>query len=172
MSQSKIDQNGQKICSKCHKTKDKSCFSTFRKKEHHHPNCRACLNKRNRDLSRKHSRDPSKRVKILLRSCRYYDKKKGYYHDLTEKYVEQILICCKYCGQAKSDKEGNVLTLDRIDNSLGHCKDNVVAACKRCNFIKNTMPNKAWLAIVPSVKSAAQSGLFDGWHGFNNKKNS
>ena len=58
------------------------------------------------------------------------------------------------------------MTADRIDNNLGHTKDNVVAACYRCNMIRGNMPYKAWLNIAPAIRDTVEKGLFDDWLGF------
>lgn len=40
---------------------------------------------------------------------------------------------CVYCGESNMHKK----TLDRIDHSMGHTKDNVVVACIDCNTERN-----------------------------------
>jgi hypothetical protein len=55
------------------------------------------------------------------------------------------------------------MTLDRIDNTIGHVKTNVKPACIRCNLLRRNMPYAAWLMLVPAVKKARKFGLFDGW---------
>ena len=48
----------------------------------------------------------------------------------TQWFIENILEKpCIYCGCNNFQK----MTADRIDNSKGHYKDNIVPACKRCN---------------------------------------
>ena len=52
---------------------------------------------------------------------------------------------CHYCGSAPSNiatpKSGNgsfiYNGLDRVDNSVGYLKNNIVACCKVCNFAKS-----------------------------------
>lgn len=53
--------------------------------------------------------------------------------------------------------------LDRIDNSKGHTKDNVRAACIRCNYMRGSMPFEAWEFLVPTIKEAVKRGLFGKW---------
>ncbi len=52
---------------------------------------------------------------------------------------------CYYCGNEQSG------TIDRIDNKLGYLKDNVVAACLRCNLMKNTMSVGDFIAHIDSI---------------------
>lgn len=61
------------------------------------------------------------------------------------------------------------MTLDRIDNKIGHMMDNVNTSCSRCNYIRKDMPYDAWLFVVKSVREAAELGLFGNWEGQNNK---
>ena len=42
---------------------------------------------------------------------------------------------CTYCGKAVE-----TIGLDRVDNSLGYVKDNVVSCCALCNFMKRHLP--------------------------------
>lgn len=59
------------------------------------------------------------------------------------------------------------MTMDRIDNSLGHLMSNVLPACIRCNYLRRDVPFEAWMVIVPSVKKAVEEGLFGTWTGAN-----
>jgi hypothetical protein len=57
------------------------------------------------------------------------------------------------------------MTLDRVDNSIGHIKSNVVPACTRCNYTRRDMPYEAWLLIAKSMRKAREAGMFDNWTG-------
>ena len=57
------------------------------------------------------------------------------------------------------------MTLDRIDNEIGHVFANVVGSCVRCNLIRRHMPYAAWMCIVPGLRKAREEGLFQGWTG-------
>jgi hypothetical protein len=57
------------------------------------------------------------------------------------------------------------MTLDRIDNQLGHIKSNVVAACIRCNYTRGAMPYEAWLFLAPGMQAAQQAKAFGNWDG-------
>jgi hypothetical protein len=90
---------------------------------------------------------------------RNQDAKLGRDYDLDIDWVcEKITLPCSYCGLSDMRR-----TLDRIDNSVGHTKQNCVAACIRCNLIRGNMPHEAWMALVPSIKAVAKSGLFGDW---------
>lgn len=99
------------------------------------------------------------RDSFLLADSRQSDKKKGLANDLDRPFiVEQIVKGCSYCGSHDH------MTLDRIDNSIGHVKANVVPACYRCNIIRRDMPHVAWIALAPAIKAVADQGLFGDWH--------
>lgn len=65
-----------------------------------------------------------------IASHKYRDKKKGLkLCDLkSEDLLSIIQNPCTYCKCDSSE-----ITLDRIDNSKGHTKDNIVPCCKLCN---------------------------------------
>jgi hypothetical protein len=99
--------------------------------------------------------------KYILWDSRKSDRKKGMDNDLTREHIkEQIDKGCSYCGETKLR-----MTLDRINNDKGHTKNNTVPACIRCNFIRGSMPHKAWLSLVPSIKETNDKGLFGDWIG-------
>lgn len=97
----------------------------------------------------------------IWQDTRQADKRRGYENDLTKEFIkEQILKGCSYCGS-----EELRMTLDRIDNSLGHTMSNVVPACIRCNYVRGNMPYEAWLVVARAMKRAVKQGLFGKWTG-------
>jgi hypothetical protein len=106
--------------------------------------------------------------RAVLRDCRASDRKKGRPRgDLDLDFVrEQLARGCQYCGEVKMR-----ITLDRIDNGSGHTRANVVPACLRCNYLRGSMPYRAWLNLVPSVRATRELGLFGDWRSqpFNRK---
>lgn len=97
---------------------------------------------------------------FILCDSRRSDKLRGLENDLDWQFIKnRISGGCEYCG----DVVGK-MTLDRIDNSIGHVRTNVVAACMRCNMFRRDMPFEAWLMLVPSLKEAREYGLLDGWN--------
>lgn len=64
----------------------------------------------------------------------YEDKKFGFDKDktVTAEWIRENILTgkCIYCG----DSEPSHLGCDRIDNSDGHNKDNVVCSCPVCNW--------------------------------------
>jgi hypothetical protein len=171
-----------KNCKTCGKLLEDSEFpyrphsKTFRK------SCKSCENKAriNRTYSppteetkRKHNlyssnwqkkqrANPDLSAKYIVKDSKNADKKANRENDLTIEYVENLVKDgCSYCG----DKLIR-MTADRIDNNIGHTKENVVAACYRCNMIRGNMPYEAWLNIAASVKDTFEKGLFKNWNGF------
>lgn len=70
-------------------------------------------------------------------------------------YGEIAILSCKYCG-AEPERTKNEFVercpayngLDRIDSSIGYIKENVVSACKYCNYAKHDLSLedfKSWL---------------------------
>jgi hypothetical protein len=81
--------------------------------------------------------------------------------DLTKsETIELLSRQCSYCGETKL-----TMSLDRIDNALGHTRANVIPACVRCNFVRKDMPYEAWLTLAPAMRAAREAGLFGDWTG-------
>ena len=168
-----------KICTKCKTQKSLDNFPkrTSAGKEYFHSFCSICKNldsKRYRSArptgfyngdyekyERKYRLDPSKRGKYILIDCQKSDRKKGLECDLDRIFVDEcIKIPCAYCGDNDCKK-----TLDRIDNTLGHLKYNVVTCCIRCNLTRGDMPYDAWLCLIDGMKKARTLGFFGDWEG-------
>lgn len=80
----------------------------------------------------KRDRDTSHRINAMLGAYRLRDKNKGLFNDLTlDFFKSEIEKGCVYC----EDKES--VGLDRVDNSQGHHKGNVVPCCYVCNCARN-----------------------------------
>ena len=127
---------------------------------------RARENKRSAERQKSNRLLPRSRGRFILYDSRKSDKNNGRENDLDYNFiVTEIEKGCKYCGQSEG-----VMTLDRVDNSVGHLKSNVEPACMRCNYIRKDMPYEAWKIIVPSIKEARESGAFGNWDGFGRKK--
>lgn len=102
------------------------------------------------------------RAALILKYCKSADKKKKRVSDLDVKFIlAQISNPCFYCG----DNLITNMTLDRIDNSKGHTKGNVVPACYRCNVTRGIMPYNAWLVVCEGMRKANALGLFGDWDG-------
>lgn len=67
---------------------------------------------------------------------------------------------CVYCGEDQIR-----MTVDRIDNEVGHVKGNIVSACERCNYARRDMPYQAWQVVAKAMKEAREKGLFGSWTG-------
>jgi len=120
-------------------------------------------NKRRQGLRAKIRRqNPEFSANHILGDSRTSDRSKGRGNDLDLEFVRELTKnnLCAYCGETNLR-----ITLDRIDNALGHLKTNVIAACIRCNGIRCNMPFEAWRHIVPKIRSAQRNGLFGDWQG-------
>ena len=79
-----------------------------------------------------------------------YDKKEMIqYNQLLEKMVESKMKCHYCCLEIllfyTLSRDPLQWTLDRIDNSLGHNKNNVVIACLKCNLERRRQDDKKFL---------------------------
>lgn len=119
------------------------------------------------ELDKQHAKERHERKSCInlahwiFRDSQRSDRKHGRLNDLDKEWIdEQIKKPCTYCGDSELRK-----TLDRVDNSKGHLKENVVVACIRCNYSRKDMPYEAWLRLAPGLKSAREDGLFGDWTG-------
>lgn len=105
-------------------------------------------------------KNPEFRAKFLFEDCRNSDRKRfRTKNDLTIDFIKSLIINgCIYCGEIKIQ-----MSLDIIDNSKPHYKNNVNSSCIRCNLIRNSMPYEAWLIIIPSIRISREKKLFDNW---------
>ncbi len=123
--------------------------------------CKLCENKNTSARERRERAEQINRSKYILIDSRKSDKKFNRDNNLTRQFIDELIINpCSYCGEDKL-----LITLDRINNNLGHLIDNVVQACIRCNYIRGNMPYDAWLIIAKGVKEARESYLFGSWDG-------
>lgn len=76
-------------------------------------------------------------------------------------FKELIYKSCVYCGAAASNlikprraqrrKPVKYNGLDRVDNSLGYTKENVVTCCGACNIAKNDRSEAEFLAWIEAA---------------------
>jgi hypothetical protein len=108
-----------------------------------------------------HRKDPSRVAKFILHDSRHSDRKRSFENDLTLEFVKSLISTgCSYCGEVELR-----MTLDRVDNSVGHVQSNVVPACIRCNYTRRSMPHPAWMCLVQGMREAREKGLFGVWTG-------
>lgn len=75
-------------------------------------------------------RDEVKLIKYVFSVNKSVDRRKGREFSLTLQDVKEFLSKpCVYCGYPSTG-------LDRIDNSIGHTKENCVTCCKECNIAR------------------------------------
>lgn len=82
------------------------------------------------ERQRKYYRTDSGRAAILASVYRKIDKSKGLDCDIDSDYLIRHIVTmpCIYCGTDEDE-----IGCDRIDNSKGHNKSNVVPCCAVCN---------------------------------------
>jgi len=117
----------------------------------------------------KHARERREgSARLITNTARSWDNKHGFMPDLDKEFVESLLSRgCEHCG---ATREEITIGLDRIDNALGHAKQNVVPACVRCNLTRKDMPWAAWLLVAPGMRAAREKGLFGMWVPGNRRK--
>lgn len=112
--------------------------------------------KRNKEL-----RKTLRPAQIIVEDSRAQDRLKGYENDLNKAFVEEMIAKpCAFCCD-----DTTRMTMDRIDNSLGHLQSNVIQACIRCNLTRGNMPYEAWLMVSKGMREAREAGLFGDWKG-------
>jgi hypothetical protein len=173
-------------CKKCRRSQDEGAAFYINRtagKEYQKRVCSTCDNKTRRtravqsynersvsdplykqkglEIQKKWRKDPAKIPNLICRDSRGSDKKLGRSNNLNPEWVRtEIANGCSYCGETELR-----MTLDRIDNSKGHTRDNVRPACIRCNYLRRDMPFEAWLMLVGAIRRAREAGTFGDWTG-------
>lgn len=121
-------------------------------KEYARTECRKCTDRTTRAYHR------NNRDRHILNNCRKTDRRFGFECALTREDIRALISTeCRYCGEA--DRLG----VDRVDNSRGYSKDNIVPCCIRCNSMKRDMPTEAWNFLAPRIRECKALGLFGAW---------
>jgi hypothetical protein len=83
-----------------------------------------------KELSKEYHKN--NREKHLIRCYKRNDNNKNLICDLTEEWVKNNITnkSCIYCGETEN------IGCDRIDNTKGHTKNNVVPCCSDCNYTR------------------------------------
>lgn len=170
-----------RTCSKCGESKSLDLFLMDTPKQRHNV-CRACRNDQRRvrrkkngipprtpseryrdnEARKKRRRDPARRAFHICQDSRINDRKRGRENDLGVEFVEKLISKgCSYCGVSREN--AYYMTLDRVDNQVGHLRINVVPSCLSCNLTRGTMPYEAWLLAAKGLREARSRGLLDGW---------
>lgn len=106
--------------------------------------------KENREWSKKYQRayyHANLSIKQRFYRLRSVAKQRAYAVELSIEEFEQIVKApCTYCGD-----NGQRRGIDRVDNSKGYIRENCVACCKLCNYIKRTMTVQDFLAHIKKI---------------------
>lgn len=70
-------------------------------------------------------------------------------------YVELVAQACRYCGLPGAS------SADRLDNSKGYSKDNIVACCKVCNDMKKAHSEDFFIAHVRRIREYTVGTVVD-----------
>ena len=109
--------------------------------------------KQYREIHKKEIKEKAKiynqknREKVLLKNYKKSDKKKGFVCDLTEEWLKENITSkpCIYDGETEN------IGCDRIDNNLGHTKENCVPCCYVCNTARNVHFTHEEMLIIGST---------------------
>ena len=174
------------VCCRCGEAKPREAYGTRKcenGRQYRLTRCKKCEVKRAAEKAIRHplttraNRDRHKRIsyekrkkerhagigveRFIVDDSKNADRKKGRRNDLTVAFVrEAIANGCSYCDETELR-----MTMDRIDNDVGHVQANVIPACVRCNLLRRNMPYRAWMMIVPMIRAARESGAFGDWTG-------
>ena len=100
----------------------------------------------------------SNKLVFKYKAYRHGDLKRGSQNTISrEDAITMMMEPCAYC------EVENGHGLDRLDNALGHSKDNVVSCCEKCNFILGDLPIEAKKLLASGLKNIRKEGLFEKW---------
>lgn len=97
----------------------------------------------------------------LMTSCKAKKRTHNIPFDLNKNYLEILYEkqskACYYCNIELNTIIGNKncdqISIDRIDSSNGHVKDNVVLTCLFCNYAKNTSNINYFKNFINNIKT-------------------
>jgi hypothetical protein len=98
--------------------------------------------------------------KSIVRNTKSGDKKNKRENDLSEEFIQQMYENqegkCYYCNMEILLEIGyrklNQIFIDRVNNELGHIKDNVCISCLHCNHSKNINTKEKYLEYLNILK--------------------
>jgi len=105
--------------------------------------------RRVRDNDRKYSKTPNGIAISYANAYKKADAKKGLENDIDWRWIASNIFgrACYYCGDSRQ------IGCDRIDNSIGHLKTNVVLACGDCNVARsNRFTHQEMRAIGAAIR--------------------
>lgn len=83
------------------------------------------------ELSLQKQRD---KISRMISAYRHRDKQKGLVSDIDREFLTNLVSqSCHYCFDTK------FIGADRIDNSKGHTKDNILPCCYSCNMVRGNL---------------------------------
>lgn len=127
------------------------CRNCDSSKKDHRRNRYKQLSSIEKDKAKKKNRDYTKQGKGravgILSAYRKYDRSKGFVCDLDTDFIltEIFNKPCVYCGDRQK------IGCDRIHNSKGHTKDNVVPCCNNCNTTRMNLYSHSEMLLIGEV---------------------
>ena len=144
----------EKPCLKCCRTLPIEEFYMAKKTGVYSSRCKKC------DLIHYRERFDSsykKRAILLVNYAKQGSRKRGIQFSITKDDVihqfEQQCGKCYYSGRLLTFAAGdeNVMSIDRIDSSLGYTPNNIVICCWRINKMKNTCSSNEFLELCRDI---------------------
>lgn len=128
-----------------------------------------CARKDAANLKRKPNKGSE--VTAVILGYKRHAKERNLVWSVTRKLVtEMISRPCHYCGQPPDNKKttkNSVAPLlysgiDRVDNSKGYVRTNIVPCCKQCNRAKGTQSTEQFRMWITKISAMAnQWGVLD-----------
>lgn len=156
-----------KICQTCSETKKLRLFPASLTRSggiKYRPHCYSCKYKKEvlsgRVTNKQYLREyyASNKLVYKYKAYRHGDIKKGLLNTISrDDAVEIMMQPCSYCGVE------NGHGLDRLDNTLGHNKENVVSCCEKCNYILGDLPVEAKKLLASGLKNIRKKGYLNKW---------
>ncbi len=83
--------------------------------------------------------------RCLIHSSKKSDRKYNRFHNVTKEFLRCILAhqdgqcfhCLKVMKLTNGNKDPDQVSIERIDNTIGHVKSNTVLCCLNCNYDRN-----------------------------------
>ena len=115
--------------------------------------------RRNPDKVKEQLERNKRSVVQKIRTYRKQPLKKGVRNELTDAQMKRFFEQnCWYCGHM--DARG-LCGIDRIDSSKHYTVDNVVSACKMCNYMKGEWTQESFVALCGHIATYNRWGYYN-----------
>lgn len=134
----------QQLCSKCKRILDLTSDNFYNSQKRSSGFSHMCIQCYKRKYETRSKKVPDR---TKLTNYKFRDLKRGQSFEIDMEFLKELLTQpCTYCSFPSTG-------LDRLDNKIGHTKENCVPCCKECNVARmNHFTHEEMLILGQTIK--------------------